>query len=252
MRHLISRMSLGLVAGALCFGALASSLVPGMGSFNVIGIALAQTGSPGPDSSGSMAENPPQNLKDTENLITGPYTSLPVDHGVFNDGKAALWDLNILDHYKYFGPRSRGRGYKPEQPIAFSHITHVQKNQMDCQYCHWSVSKAAFAAIPETETCMGCHNLVKGRSDFQKSEIAKLEQFYKDGTPIPWIKVHVMPAHVHFNHKRHIKAGVNCQECHGQVPNMSTVERVTSMKMGWCIDCHRQQGTSIDCWTCHK
>jgi hypothetical protein len=24
------------------------------------------------------------------------------------------------------------------------------------------------------------------------------------------------------------------------------------MKMGWCLDCHRQRGASIDCWTCHK
>jgi hypothetical protein len=61
----------------------------------------------------------------------------------------------------------------------------------------------------------------------------------------------VFPDHAKFNHKRHVKAGVACQECHGQVPEMEVVERVSSMKMGWCIDCHRQRGTSIDCLVCH-
>ena len=70
--------------------------------------------------------------------------------------------------------------------------------------------------------------------------------------PIEWNKVHVMPDHVRFNHKRHVTAGVSCQECHGQIPEMEKVERVSSMKMGWCISCHRERGTSIDCWTCHK
>ncbi|MBN8548643.1 MAG: cytochrome c3 family protein [Deltaproteobacteria bacterium] len=183
--------------------------------------------------------------------ITGPYKDLPVDAGVWNDGKAALWDLNIIDHYRYFGPKERAKGYKPEQPIKFNHIIHVQKNKMECQYCHWSVSKAAYAAIPEVETCMGCHKLVKGTDPASQAEIKKLDEFWAKGIAIPWNKVHVMPQYVNFNHKRHVKAGVNCQECHGQVPNMPEVERVTSMKMGWCIDCHRDRGTSIDCYTCH-
>lgn len=183
--------------------------------------------------------------------IAGPYKELSKDAGVWNDGQAALWDLNILDHYHYFGPKQRAKGHKPEQPIKFSHIIHVQKNKMDCQYCHWSVAKAAYAAIPEVETCMGCHKLVKGADPASQAEIKKLDEYWAKGEPIPWVKVHVMPQHVNFNHKRHVKAGVSCQECHGQVPNMAEVERVSSMKMGWCVDCHRQRGASIDCYTCH-
>lgn len=185
--------------------------------------------------------------------ILSAYQSLDKRQGVWNNGQAALWDLNIFDHYKYFGPASRSRGYSPDQPIRFSHITHVQQNKMECQYCHWNVTKAGYAAIPEVESCMGCHGLiVGGREKWQQDEIQKIRDYYNRGEPIPWVKVHVMPAHVGFNHKRHVKAGVNCQECHGQIPNMEKVERVSSMKMGWCIDCHRDQGTSIDCMTCHK
>ncbi|RIL10020.1 MAG: hypothetical protein DCC75_05275 [Proteobacteria bacterium] len=181
----------------------------------------------------------------------GVYTQIDVRSGVYNDGQAAIWDLHLIDQFRIFGPPQRARGHRPEQPINFSHITHVQQNKMECQYCHWSVSKAAFAAIPEVETCMGCHQLIAGRTPEQQTEIAKIKDYFAKGEPIPWVKVHVMPNHVHFNHKRHVKAGVACQECHGQVPNMQVVERVTSMKMGWCISCHRDRGASIDCYTCH-
>jgi len=180
------------------------------------------------------------------------YPQSGVRTGVFNDGQAALWDLNIWDHFHYFGPPERARGHKPDQPINFSHVIHVQQNKMECQYCHWSVAKASYAAIPEVQTCMGCHeNLVAGKSEEGKKDIAKLKEYYANGQPIPWVKVHVMPDYLKFNHKRHVKAGVSCQECHGQVPEMAKVERVSSMKMGWCIDCHRQRGASIDCLVCH-
>ena len=194
------------------------------------------------------------------------YPKLGIRKGTWNDGQAALWDLNFLDHFHWFGPVERARGHKPEQPIKFSHVTHVQRNQMECQFCHWNVAKSSYAAIPEVETCWGCHKHVKGSDDQKKAEIAKLSEYVEVTTeidpstngyknhfkkPIPWVKVHVMPDHVRFNHKRHVKAGVACSSCHGQVPEMEVVERVSSMKMGWCISCHRVQGSNIDCNVCH-
>ena len=187
------------------------------------------------------------------------YAKLNIRSGVYNDGQAAFWDLPFMDHFMIFGAKERVRGYRPEQPIAFSHVTHVQRNQMECQYCHWSVSKAAYAAIPEVETCNGCHGAlapglppkIAGTTELQQNEIKKIGAAFTAGKPIEWVKVHVQPNYVRFNHKRHVKAGTSCQECHGQVPKMEVVERVTSMKMGWCVDCHRQRGTSIDCYTCH-
>lgn len=189
------------------------------------------------------------------------YPSSGIQTGVWNDGQAALWDLNILDHFHYFGPKERAKGHKPEQPIKFSHVRHVQLNKMECQFCHWNVTKSSYAAIPEVETCAGCHGAmpgtdipkIGGKTDEQKTEIKKLyDQYIKPGVAIPWVKVHVMPDHVRFNHERHVKAGANCQECHGQIPEMEVVERVSSMKMGWCLDCHRERGSSIDCYVCHK
>lgn len=180
--------------------------------------------------------------------------SAGVRAGVWNDGQAALWDLNLFDHFHYFGPPERARGYRPEQPVKFSHVTHAGRHEIQCQFCHWSVTKAAFASIPEVEVCAGCHKIAAGKDLPQQSqdEIKKVLEYFEAGKQIPWVKVHVMPDHVRFSHKRHVKAGVACQQCHGQVPEMETVERVSSMKMGWCVSCHREQGASIDCLTCHK
>ncbi|MCB0333292.1 MAG: cytochrome c3 family protein [Bdellovibrionales bacterium] len=193
-----------------------------------------------------------QRTAKSSSSLFAEYPEVGKRTGVWNDGQAALWDLNIIDHFHYFGPEERAKGYSPEQPIAFSHVTHVQGNRMECQYCHWSVTKSSFAAIPELETCMGCHGaLVKGRQESQQKEISKLTEYWESGEPVPWERVHVMPNHVKFNHKRHVKAGVSCHSCHGQVPEMEKIERVSSMKMGWCLSCHREEGTSIDCYTCH-
>lgn len=181
------------------------------------------------------------------------YKPVGISTGVWNDGKAALWDFSLTEHFRIFGPEERMSGYKPEQPIHFSHALHVQQNKMDCQFCHWSVAKASYAAIPEEETCVGCHKLVAGTTERGKKDIVALkDKYFKAGIPIPWVKVHVMPDHVKFNHKRHVKAGVSCASCHGQIPEMEVVERVSSMKMGWCVSCHREKGASIDCVTCHR
>ncbi len=196
-------------------------------------------------------EATPTNTTSTNTASTNSSTKpeLDVRAGVWNNGQAAIWDLDIIDHYRFSGFPERARGYKPEQPINFSHKLHVGDLKMECQFCHWTVDKSAFAAIPEEETCMGCHGVLVSK---QSPEIDKLKKYWADGEPVPWEKVHVMPDHVQFNHKRHVKAGVTCQECHGQVPQMEVVERASSMKMGWCLDCHRGRGTSIDCSVCHK
>ncbi|RMD85481.1 MAG: hypothetical protein D6808_05140 [Candidatus Dadabacteria bacterium] len=180
-------------------------------------------------------------------------STVDLSAGVYNAGKAAPWDFKITDHYKYFNFPERAEGYAPKQPINFSHKLHVSTLGLECQFCHWSVTKSPFAAIPEEDVCMGCHNLLIETDRTRKSEgIKKLKEYYSKGEPIPWQKVHVMPDYVRFNHKRHIKAGVACHECHGQVPQMDVVQRVSSMKMGWCVKCHRERGTSIDCAVCHK
>jgi len=178
-----------------------------------------------------------------------PLTDLGPDHpiyygGLWNEGKAVDTDWKALDFL--WGEKYR-RGYRPEQPIHYSHRQHVEKNQMECQYCHSGVTKSNFATLPSVELCMGCHKAVKTDSP----EIQKLKGYFDRGEPVPWVSVNNLPEHVRFTHKRHLKAGVSCQNCHGQIQKMAVVERMSSLKMGFCVSCHRENGASIDCSVCH-
>ena len=146
------------------------------------------------------------------------------------------------------------------QPIAYSHELHAGKLAMDCAYCHSNVDKSAIANIPNVETCMNCHKYVK-RATGQTAdspEIAKLTKYYDDGQTIPWINIHQLPEHANFNHKRHVKAGVACQTCHGPIQKMKVVYPVVKLNMGFCVTCHKanrenaKAPASLDCVVWHK
>ncbi len=135
----------------------------------------------------------------------------------------------------------------PEQPIKFPHTVHAGTYKIPCQYCHSGVSKSQFAGIPSVGTCMGCHRIA-GRD---LSEVKKVTEYYQKGESIPWTRVHDLPDFVHFAHYPHIQNGVQCAECHGDVPQMQTVRQVAPLTMGWCITCHQQRKAPTDCLTCH-
>jgi hypothetical protein len=110
---------------------------------------------------------------------------------------------------------------------------------------------------------MGCHNSLP--SVRESEEILKLATYWENREPIPWIKVYDLPDYVHFTHKRHVKAGLECQDCHGPVETMDRITRVATMRMPWCVDCHTEIPKNIkdkltiknvehgrDCLTCHK
>tara|TARA_A100001015_G_C14894221_1_gene673712 strand:+ start:148 stop:795 length:648 start_codon:yes stop_codon:yes gene_type:complete len=136
----------------------------------------------------------------------------------------------------WLSPKHLNVGYKPKQPIAFSHALHVNKVGIDCRYCHSNVEKAAHSNIPTTETCMNCHNQVKTDA----KEIKKLTKYYESGKPIEWVKVHMLPDYVYFNHAAHVNVGVSCVQCHGKVNKMEVVYQSQPLSMGWCLECHRE------------
>src|SRR6266700_5088884 len=41
-------------------------------------------------------------------------------------------------------------GYSPTQPVPFRHKLHAGDLGLDCYYCHSTVQRAAFAAVPAT------------------------------------------------------------------------------------------------------
>ncbi len=136
----------------------------------------------------------------------------------------------------WFSPKHLNVGYQPTQPIPFSHSKHVNHVGIDCRYCHTNVNKAAHSNIPATETCMNCHKQIKTDS----KHIKKLTKHYEEDKPIEWVKVHMLPDYVYFNHSAHVNVGVSCVQCHGKVNKMDVVYQAKSLGMGWCLECHRE------------
>jgi hypothetical protein len=136
----------------------------------------------------------------------------------------------------------------PAQPIAFSHAIHVGKVGLECTHCHTTVGSSSFPGMPSVSICMACHE----NAAIDRPEVKKLRAYWAEKRPIEWVKVHELPWHVGFTHKRHVRAGVDCAECHGEVKTESRIRQVRSLTMGWCITCHRARGAPRDCWTCHR
>jgi hypothetical protein len=137
----------------------------------------------------------------------------------------------------YYGgsPRTTDIGYRPVQPVPYSHALHAGELGLDCRYCHSTVEDAAHAALPPTETCMNCHATILPESP----KLLAVRESYATGLPIPWIRVHDLPDYAYFDHSAHVRRGVGCVECHGRVDKMEVVAQVAPLSMGWCLDCHR-------------
>jgi hypothetical protein len=140
------------------------------------------------------------------------------------------------------------------QPVEFDHRHHVRDDGIDCVYCHDSVETEAFAGMPSTERCMGCHGQVWTESP----ELDPVRASWRSGQPLRWRRVNSVPAYVYFHHGVHVQAGVACAECHGAVEDMPRITRAHNLTMSFCLDCHRRtQGSRAitrltTCSACHR
>jgi hypothetical protein len=159
---------------------------------------------------------------------------------IFSPAHASLWQAVR----EFFWIRST-----PVQPIAYTHTVHVLQQGMNCTDCHVGVDKGPVASIPGVSTCMNCHEDTAP----DKPEIKKLAAYQERGEDIPWQRVYGFPpiSHVRFNHAPHIRAKVDCATCHGDIPHMTTAQRVVDHTMGFCKNCHEEKHAPNDCMTCH-
>lgn len=127
-----------------------------------------------------------------------------------------------------------GQGVPPEQPVPFSHAHHSGGDGIDCRYCHQSAEYSAVAGVPPTETCVNCHKQIWLNSP----NLEPVRESARTGQPIEWIRVHDLPDFVYFNHSIHIKKGVGCSTCHGEVNRMQLTWQVAPLNMTWCLECH--------------
>lgn len=200
-------------------------------------------------------------------------------------GKVALGLVALLAFYGVWNALMGigvYKGYKPDQPIHFSHKIHAGDNKIDCQMCHSSAKYGKVSEIPSMNVCMNCHRNISeytgtymepGKDKaFYDGEIQKIyaatgwdpeSQSYKnEQKPVEWVRIHNMPDFVYFNHAQHVVAGeqaiisshnkknpdaqidVVCKACHGAVDTMNVVQMANDFTMGWCIECHRT--TEVD------
>ena len=175
-----------------------------------------------------------------------------------------------------------------DQPIDFPHTIHASTKQLDyvpadglstmeglgldCTFCHRTVTTQANAGIPPVAFCVTCHQVIGAADNTQLTILRDAADIIGDDGPEPinWRRVHRLPDHVRFVHEPHIRyltqnpdafvintdgvkegpSGV-CSTCHGNVAAMKQVEQVEPLKMGQCVDCHRDNGAPTDCVACH-
>jgi hypothetical protein len=139
------------------------------------------------------------------------------------------------------------------QPIPFDHRHHVQDDGIACLYCHPAAETSAYAGVPATEVCMGCHAQVWPTSP----QLALVRESWFTGRAIEWRRVSWVPDFVYFHHAVHVRHGVACAECHGAVEDMAQVEQARTLTMAFCLDCHRARQKEVarsitTCTACHR
>src|ERR1700676_1130084 len=176
----------------------------------------------------------------TLSSVETPVISMPADFSpIFRPGREPFIDAAR----EYFQWQST-----PVQPIAFNHRVHLQ-NGMQCTSCHAGVTEGPDAGIPSVTFFMACHQAIAP----DNPEIKKVTAYAAKEQDIPWKPVFwfYSSEHVRFQHAPHIRAGVDCQECHGDVTQQTVAVKSKKLNMNFCISCHRAKGASADCTTCH-
>jgi hypothetical protein len=148
----------------------------------------------------------------------------------------------VVGFFWYYGsPKYTDVGYRPVQPVPYSHKLHAGDLGLDCRYCHTGVEISPVAGVPPTQTCMNCHVLIKPESE----KLQPVRESWASGRPLAWIRVHKVPDYAYFDHSIHISANIGCASCHGRIDQMEVVTQMEPLSMNWCLKCHRNPAPHI-------
>jgi len=137
------------------------------------------------------------------------------------------------------------------QPLAFSHVLHLDEVGLECADCHLYVTSGERTIVPNIQSCADCHFEAITESDNE----ARLVEHIESEQLIPWKQVYSVPDHVYFSHRRHTAAGeIECETCHGPVAQRAEplTRALVPITMTACMDCHDLSGASNDCIVCHR
>jgi c(7)-type cytochrome triheme protein len=158
-------------------------------------------------------------------------------------GKAVLGVAGLL----LLAAGSHDKEQQPQQPIPYSHKTHLALG-LKCSQCHENADPGAFMGFPDEGFCMGCHRAEKADSPY----IQKLAAAFHEKKPIPWVRVYKIPTDIYFSHRVHTAAGVKCETCHGPVRQRTVITREVVHNMKSCMACHAATKARNDCTACHE
>ena len=101
-----------------------------------------------------------------------------------------------------------------EQPAVYSHKIHIDRG-LQCLDCHSNADTGAEATLPSVAKCMLCHAKIAK----DKPEVKKIAAYAAAKREIPWERVYGFDpgALLKFRHAPHIRAGVECARCHGDM-----------------------------------
>lgn len=163
-----------------------------------------------------------------------------------------------------------------QQPVAFKHASH---EMLECADCHYLRDDGSFSGIPNTESCVSCHEISQGDS---AAEAAYLENYAVKGKEVPWQVHQKQPDNVFFSHAAHSLESCQqmgchaeweseadlCIQCHPSVEDLDkpipylenrlTGYSKSTMKMWECERCHANPShlgmtnANNACYTCHK
>lgn len=162
-----------------------------------------------------------------------------------------------------------------QQPVQFSHETHLKDASLECGVCHYLRADGTFSGIPATADCAICHSQILGDS---RAERAYVSDYVRTGREVKWLVYQKQPDNVYFSHAAHSLDTCNtchqyseselCQKCHIDLSNMAappvfSENRLSgyskqTMKMWKCEACHANPnhlgstGASNACFVCHK
>lgn len=114
----------------------------------------------------------------------------------------------------------------------FSHKKHAPL-KLKCVSCHQEAARGNLADFPVIAQCKVCH-----------VDMAERE--------IPSQRIYEVPDFVFFSHGKHATAKVECKSCHGDVMQQESVKLQQTVKMKWCVDCHKTSTAPTGCTTCHE
>ncbi len=166
-------------------------------------------------------------------------------------GTLALGGFGTFALYWWASPYNTDVGYKPVQPVAYSHALHAGTLKLDCRYCHAYVERGPHAGVPPTQVCMNCHKQVKKDSAL----LAPVRASWADGkgtTSVAWKRIHKLPDYAYFDHSAHLgvgfgehRAAIGCESCHGRIDTMEVVRQEQPLSMGWCLECHSNPAPNL-------